>query len=33
MVGQMLGLAGRLLGFGEYILDFQGFKNYSIILN
>jgi hypothetical protein len=32
MVGQMLGLAG-LLGFGEYILDFQGFKNYSIILN
>lgn len=33
MVGQKLGLVGRLLGFGEYILDFQGFKisNYYIL--
>ena len=27
MVGLKLGLVGRLLGFGEYILDFRGFKN------
>jgi hypothetical protein len=33
MVGQMLGLAGRLLGFGEYILDFQGFKNAQLFYN